>query len=254
MRIKEWRICEALHIPDSEDENLFELQEISEIYYATGLRDISRVNQEKQVELRYQYNEDVYDSNDLLDYARSEIEDLIQNANIPSGVAVELVQEDSGLDEFKYMFLIAMMLVYMILAAIFESFVTPFVLLFSIPLAAIGSFFLLTVTGESLFNANTIMGFLILLGVVVNNGIILIDFINVLRKKRIPENQGHPCGRTFQGSPHPDYCSYHLCSHDSPGPGKCRICGSHRTTLCHHGDRWTEPEYLADPGLYSHAL
>lgn len=174
---------QTLNIPDSDDENLFELQEISEIYYATGLRDISRVNQEKQVELRYQYNDDVYDSNVLLEYARSEIEDLIQNSNIPSGVAVELVQEDSGLDEFKYMFLIAMVLVYMILAAIFESFITPFVLLFSIPLAAIGSFFLLTVTGQSLFNANTIMGFLILLGVVVNNGIILIDFINVLRKK-----------------------------------------------------------------------
>jgi multidrug efflux pump subunit AcrB/ABC-type multidrug transport system ATPase subunit len=174
---------EMLQIPDSDDENLFELREISEIYYATGLRDISRVNQDKQVELRYQYNDDVYDSNDLLEYARSEIEDLIQNSNIPSGVAVELVQEDSQLDEFKYMFLIAMILVYMILAAIFESFVTPFVLLFSIPLAAIGSFFLLTVTGESLFNANTIMGFLILLGVVVNNGIILIDFINVLRKR-----------------------------------------------------------------------
>jgi len=174
---------QALQIPDSDDENLFELQEISEIFYATGLRDISRVNQEKQVELRYQYNDDVYDSNDLLEYARSEIEDLIQNSNIPSGVAVELVQEDSGLDDFKYMFLIAILLVYMILAAIFESFVTPFVLLFSIPLAAIGSFFLLSVTGESLFNANTIMGFLILLGVVVNNGIILIDFINVLRKR-----------------------------------------------------------------------
>ena len=174
---------ETLQIPDSDDENLFELQEISDIYYASGLRDISRVNQEKQVELRYQYNEDVYDSNDLLNYARSEIQNLIQNSNIPSGVAVELVQEDNQLDEFKNMFLIAMILVYMILAAIFESFITPFVLLFSIPLAAIGSFFLLTVTGESLFNANTIMGFLILLGVVVNNGIILIDFINVLRKK-----------------------------------------------------------------------
>ena len=174
---------QTLKIPDSDDESLFELQEISDIFYASGLRDISRVNQEKQVELRYQYNDDVYDSNDLLDYARSEIKDLIQNSNIPSGVAVELVQEDNGLDEFKYMFLIAMVLVYMILAAIFESFVTPFVLLFSIPLAAIGSFFLLTVTGESLFNANTIMGFLILLGVVVNNGIILIDFINVLRKR-----------------------------------------------------------------------
>lgn len=174
---------ETLQIPDSDDENLFELQEISEIYYATGLREISRVNQEKQVELSYQYNDDVYDSNALLDYARNEIQDLIQNSNIPSGVAVELVQEDSGLDDFRNMFFIAMLLVYMILAAIFESFITPFVLLFSIPLAAIGSFFLLTVTGESLFNANTIMGFLILLGVVVNNGIILIDFINVLRKR-----------------------------------------------------------------------
>ena len=180
---KRLRDLETLDIPDSEDQTLFELQQISEIYFASGLRDISRVNQEKQVELRYQYNEDVYDSNDLLDYARSEIEDLIQSANIPSGVAVELVQEDSGLDDFKYMFLLAMVLVYMILAAIFESFVTPFVLLFSIPLAAIGSFFLLTVTGESLFNANTIMGFLILLGVVVNNGIILIDFINELRRR-----------------------------------------------------------------------
>jgi multidrug efflux pump subunit AcrB/ABC-type multidrug transport system ATPase subunit len=180
---KRLRDLKTLNIPDSDDENLFELEQISEIYFASGLRDISRVNQEKQVELRYQYNEDVYDSNELLEYARSEIEDLIQSANIPTGVAVELVQEDSGLDEFKYMFLIAMILVYMILAAIFESFVTPFVLLFSIPLAAIGSFFLLTVTGESLFNANTIMGFLILLGVVVNNGIILIDFINELRKR-----------------------------------------------------------------------
>ena len=82
-----------------------------------------------------------------------------------------------------FAFGLALLLVYMILAAIFESFVTPFVLLFSIPLAAIGSFFLLTVTGESLFNANTIMGFLILLGVVVNNGIILIDYINELRKR-----------------------------------------------------------------------
>ncbi len=172
----------TLNIPDDQDEQLFELQEISEIFYATGLRDISRVNQEKQIELRYAYNDDVYDSKDLLEYARSEISAIIESANIPSGVAVELVQEDNGLDDYKFMFLLAMLLVYMIMAAIFESFVTPFVLLFSIPLAAIGSFFLLTVTGESLFNANTIMGFLILLGVVVNNGIILIDYINVLRK------------------------------------------------------------------------
>jgi multidrug efflux pump subunit AcrB/ABC-type multidrug transport system ATPase subunit len=178
-----------LEIPDSEDENMYELQNISDVYFSRGLREIERINQEKQVELRYQFNDEVYDSKDLLEFARTEIEDVIKNANIPAGVAAELVQEENELDEFKYMFLIALLLVYMILAALFESFVTPFVVLFSIPLAAIGSFFLLTVTGNSLFNANTLMGFLILLGVVVNNAIILIDYMNILRKQGYRKNR-----------------------------------------------------------------
>jgi ABC-type multidrug transport system ATPase subunit len=178
-----------LDIPNSSDELSYELQQISDVFYAKGMRDISRTNQEKQLEIRYSYIDDVYDSNELLEYARSEIEDVIENANIPAGVAVELVQEESALDDFKMLFLIAFLLVYMILAALFESFLTPFVLLLSIPLAAIGSFFLLTVTGNSLFNANTLMGFMILLGVVVNNAIILIDFINILRKRGYRKNR-----------------------------------------------------------------
>lgn len=172
-----------LDIPDAEGTNAHALQSISDVYFARGMREISRVNQEKQVELRYRYTDDVYDANALLEYARSEISTVIENAGIPSGVAVEMVQEDAGLDEFRLLFIIALLLVYMILAALFESFVTPFVLLLSIPFAAIGSFFLLTITGNSLFNANTLMGFLILLGVVVNNAIILIDFINILRSR-----------------------------------------------------------------------
>lgn len=178
-----------LEIPDSDETARYELQQISDVYFARGMREISRINQEKQVELRYQYEDDVYDSNELLEYARSEIQDVIDNANIPTGIAVELVQEENSLDEFKYLFIIALLLVYMILAALFESFVTPFVLLLSIPFAAIGSFFLLTITGNSLFNANTLMGFLILLGVVVNNAIILIDFIKILRERGYRKNR-----------------------------------------------------------------
>jgi ABC-type multidrug transport system ATPase subunit len=71
----------------------------------------------------------------------------------------------------------------MILAAVFESLATPVVLMFSIPLAALGSLIALILTGNSLINANTLTGFLILLGVVVNNGIILIDYTNILRKR-----------------------------------------------------------------------
>src|SRR5690606_8317823 len=68
-------------------------------------------------------------------------------------------------------------------AAVFESLYLPVVIMFSIPLAAIGAFLGLILTGNSLFNANTLIGFLILLGVVVNNGIILIDYSRILRRR-----------------------------------------------------------------------
>ena len=173
----------TLEIPNDNDNAQYELQSFADVFFSRGMRELTRVNQEKQIEIRYRYNSDVTDSKELLAYARDEIQSLIDAANIPSGIAVELVQEESTLDEFKVLLYIALLLVFMILASIFESLLTPFVLLFSIPLAAIGSFLMLTITGNSLFNANTITGFLILLGVVVNNGILLIDFINILRKR-----------------------------------------------------------------------
>lgn len=172
----------TLGIPNDSDVTLHELQSFSKVFYSKGMREISRTNQEKQIELQFKYSDEVYDSKELKELSRNEIEDIIKNAGIPPGVAVELVPEESQLDKFKFLILLAFVLVYIILASVFESFVTPFVLLFAIPFAAIGSFFFLTVTGNSLFNnANTMTGFLILLGVVVNNGIILLDYVTVLR-------------------------------------------------------------------------
>ncbi|MCG8698669.1 MAG: efflux RND transporter permease subunit, partial [Bacteroidales bacterium] len=167
---------------DSQDENLHELQSFSDVFYSKGVRDISRVNQEKQIEVSYQFNNEVYDSKELLEYARSEVEDIVANAGIPSDIAVELIQGESVLDEFKPLIILAFVLIFMILSSVFESFITPFVLLLSVPFAAIGSFFFLTITGNPLLQSNSIIGFIILLGIVVNNGIILIDFINVLQK------------------------------------------------------------------------
>ena len=103
--------------------------------------------------------------------------------NIPAGIAVEVVQEEDQLKDFYYLIGVAFLLIFMILAAVFESLATPVVLMFSIPLAALGSLIALILTGNSLLNANTLTGFLILLGVVVNNGIILIDYTNILRKR-----------------------------------------------------------------------
>ncbi len=173
----------ALKVANDDKTADFNLEWFADIYRENGLRQIDRVNQGKQIEISYQYESSIYDSKALLEDARTQIQDVINAYNLPSGVAVELVQEESELNDFYALLYIAALLIFMILAAVFESFVTPFVLLFSIPLAAIGSFLALMMTGNSLQNGNTMMGFLILLGVVVNNGIILIDFTNVLRKR-----------------------------------------------------------------------
>ncbi|MCK5700482.1 MAG: efflux RND transporter permease subunit, partial [Cyclobacteriaceae bacterium] len=153
------------------------------IFYSTGLRNINRVNQEKEIELTYQFESDINESKTLLEIARLEIDDIVANMSLPSGLAVEVIHESSELDEYYFLIIAAFILIYMILASVFESFTSPFVLMFSIPLAAIGSFAALIITDNSLLNTNTLTGFLILLGVVVNNGIILIDYTNILQKQ-----------------------------------------------------------------------
>ncbi|MGE5447809.1 MAG: efflux RND transporter permease subunit [Bacteroidales bacterium] len=162
---------------------IHDLQDFTNIVYASGLSGINRVNQEKQIELTYQFVSEAQSSKDLLASYRYEIDQLVANYNLPTGVAVEVVHEETDYSDFYILIVAAIVLIFMIMASVFESLVTPFVLLFSIPLAAIGSLLALIITNNSLLSSNTLIGFLILIGVVVNNGIILIDYTNILRKR-----------------------------------------------------------------------
>ena len=168
---------------------LHNLQDLASVNYGRGRSRIMRVNQDKQIEVFYNFSKDVESSKDLLEGYRSDIDQLVSNYNLPAGVAVEVFHEEDEFADFKFLILAAFILIFMILASVFESLVTPFVLLFSIPLAAIGSLLALLLTNNSLLNANTLTGFLILLGVVVNNGIILIDYSNILRKQGYRRNR-----------------------------------------------------------------
>ena len=160
---------------------LHDLQDFANLVYASGLAGINRVNQEKNIEVTYSFVAEAEDSKELLEAYRLEIDDLVASYNLPSGVAAEVVHEESELDDFYFLIGAAVLIIFMILASVFESLITPFVLMFTIPLAGIGSFMALIFTGNSLLNANTLTGFLILIGIVVNNGIILIDYTNILR-------------------------------------------------------------------------
>jgi multidrug efflux pump subunit AcrB/ABC-type multidrug transport system ATPase subunit len=162
---------------------VFDLADLSEIIYARGMANITRVNQEKQIVLNYRFAAEAEQSKDLLTAYRLEIDEIVNAYNLPAGIAVQVIHEEDQFSEFYFLIAAAFILILMILASVFESLSTPFVLMFSVPLAAIGSFLALIFTNNSLFNANTLTGFLILLGVVVNNGIILIDFTNILRKR-----------------------------------------------------------------------
>ncbi len=161
----------------------YELQNISRIFYSSGISRINRVNQSKEIELTVRFNNDINESKSLLKAAQNSVDELVASLNIPSGVAVEVIHEENDYQEYYTLIAIALLLIFMILASVFESLATPFVLMFSIPLAGIGSLLALLITGNSLLNANTLTGFLILLGVVVNNGIILIDYVNILQKR-----------------------------------------------------------------------
>jgi multidrug efflux pump subunit AcrB/ABC-type multidrug transport system ATPase subunit len=162
---------------------LHSLQDIATVNRAFGRSRITRVNQDKQLEVRYNFIRSVEQSKSLLEGYRADIDQLIAGYNLPAGVAIEVIHEEDLFADFKFLIIAAFLLIFMILACVFESMTTPFVLLFSIPLAAIGSLLALLMTGNSLLSANTLTGFLILLGVVVNNGIILIDYANILRKR-----------------------------------------------------------------------
>ena len=160
-----------------------ELQNIGEIIYSTGMSGINRINQEKQIELTFSFIDEVNGSNTLLDFSRGEIDELISELELPSGVAVEVIHEENEFDEFYYLIIAAIILIFMILASVFESLITPFALLFSIPLAATGSVLVLLFTGNSIMNSNVLIGCIILIGLVVNNAIIFLDYSKLLQKE-----------------------------------------------------------------------
>ena len=160
------------------------LPDIATINKSFGRSRITRVNQDKQIEVTYQFTRDVEDSKTLLEGYRADIDELIAGYNLPVGVAIKVIHEEDTFGEFKFLFIAAFILIYIIMACVFESVFTPFVMMICIPLAAIGALAALILTGNTnLLNPNTLIGLLVLLGVVTNNGIIFIDYSNILRAR-----------------------------------------------------------------------
>ena len=151
---------------------LVELRDFARINLGRDKGSIIRINQEKEVTLYYAFNSDINESKPLLEAAREEIDELVQGLDVPAGIAVQVVHEENEMDDFTFLILAAFVLIYMILASVFESISAPIVLMFTIPLAAIGSLLALLFTSNPLMNANVFIGFIILIGIVAMIAII----------------------------------------------------------------------------------
>ncbi len=110
--------------------------------------------------------------------------ELAQNPP-PSGITAELAGQNAEMAvsfrSLRFAMLLAIFLVYLVMAATFESFIHPFIVLFAVPLAVIGVVVGLFVTGTDI-SVMVLIGVILLVGVVVNNAIVLIDAVNRLRR------------------------------------------------------------------------
>lgn len=114
------------------------------------------------------------------------VQQLIDEADIPEGVNVRIGgQVDDQSSSFRSLYLIFFLgiaLVYMVMAAQFESLKDPFIILFAIPFTLVGVILAFFITGITL-SVVTFIGLIMLVGIVVNNGIVLVDYTNMLRKR-----------------------------------------------------------------------
>jgi hydrophobic/amphiphilic exporter-1 (mainly G- bacteria), HAE1 family len=114
------------------------------------------------------------------------IREAIKNIDVPPEYEITMSEQEKEMGRsfrgLSFALLLSIVLVYMLLASLFESFLYPFIIMLSVPLAAVGVFLALFVTGKSV-SLGVYIGGIMLGGIVVNNSIILVDYINTLRKK-----------------------------------------------------------------------
>jgi len=113
--------------------------------------------------------------------------EALRAVDVPEGFAVVLGGEYEEQQKAQIQLMVAMalalLLVYMVMAAQFENLLDPFVVMFSIPMALIGVLLTLWLTGTT-FNIQSYIGMVMLAGIVVNNAIVLVDYTNLMRRKR----------------------------------------------------------------------
>ena len=155
------------------------LKEFADIKESTGVASLRRENLVNYIQVDAGV-EDGYNATLL----SRELQKKVDKYDVPAGYDVSIQGEsETNMDMVENMLLmisLAIVFIYLIMVAQFQGLLSPFIVLLTIPLAFTGGLLALLVTGEPL-SVMSLMGFLVLSGVVVNNGIVFVDYVNKLR-------------------------------------------------------------------------
>lgn len=163
------------------DELDISLSDICMIEQTQTLSTIHRDSQTRYITVSGSVDED-HNVTLVSDKVKSKLDKI----DMPEGYSASMEGEDETINEsmsqLVLMLLLAVVFIYLIMVAQFQSLLSPFIIMFSIPLAFTGGFIALFITGNEL-GIISMLGFIMLAGLIVNNGIVLIDYINQARRQ-----------------------------------------------------------------------
>ncbi len=156
------------------------LQALATIQIQEGPAEIRRILQQKSAVITGNL------SGISLDEAKAEILAAADAMDVPPEISVNLagqsLEQDVAFSSMIFAIFLAVFLVYLVMASQFESFIKPFIIMFTIPLGIIGVVIIGLATGMSI-NVIVLIGLIILSGIIVNNAIVLVDYIGQLQKQ-----------------------------------------------------------------------
>ncbi|NMB07764.1 MAG: MMPL family transporter [Tissierellia bacterium] len=170
-----------------EEEVEIPIRDIATITEAQGISSIKRDSQERYMSINASL-----DAGHNIGLVSRDFEKKLKEYPVPDGYKIELSGEremiDKSFNDLFKMILLAIVLIYLIMVAQFQSLLSPFIILFTIPLAFTGGLLALIITGYEI-SLISLLGFLVLSGIVVNNGIVFVDYTNQLRNSGLNKTE-----------------------------------------------------------------
>lgn len=155
------------------------LSKIADFSVADSPNSINRKKQSRYLTVTASIDED-----HNIGLVSNDLKDALKDYELPAGYTMEFTGEDQTINESMeqvvLMFVVGVLFMYLIMVAQFQSLLSPFIILFTIPLAFTGGFMGLWISGSEV-SVIAMIGFVMLSGIIVNNGIVLVDYINQLR-------------------------------------------------------------------------